>query len=246
MGFSGGGTNILKPHQHDGTVVQDGGPLNMDNVTQAQLNQGDIVFSDGVHLQRLAYPGVPAGESLTAAAASTAPAWIAAGGSGVTVLDSGQGVNSFDVGGSADPTFDSYRFIQIFVSWESSATGSVSLQFYDTAGTINGGTDYQRFAAVANQYVGSVYKETDIGNDLILTSNEINTGHYEIITFPVYPTFGTSINLTWQTSSMPNGTLEMRTTSALVNSVSTNIRGITNNGTGIVAGTCNYTVLGIP
>ena len=86
MGFSGGGTNILKPHTHDGTVVQDGGPLNMDNVTQAQLNAGDIVYSDGVHLQRLAYPGVPAGETLAAPALSTAPSWASAAGGGALEL----------------------------------------------------------------------------------------------------------------------------------------------------------------
>ena len=42
MGFSGGGSNILKAHTHDGTIVQDGGALNMDNVTQAGLQAGDM------------------------------------------------------------------------------------------------------------------------------------------------------------------------------------------------------------
>lgn len=53
MGFSGGGSNILKPHTHDGTVAQDGGVLNFDNVTQGSLTNGDLIYSDGVHLQRL-------------------------------------------------------------------------------------------------------------------------------------------------------------------------------------------------
>jgi len=53
MGFSGGGSNVLKPHTHDGTVSQDGGPLNFDNITQGQLNAGDVIYSDGVHIQRL-------------------------------------------------------------------------------------------------------------------------------------------------------------------------------------------------
>lgn len=82
MGFSGGGSNVLKPHTHDGTIAQDGGSLNMDNVTQAALQAGDVVYSDGVHLQRLAYPAVPANESLTATAASTAPSWAAGGATG--------------------------------------------------------------------------------------------------------------------------------------------------------------------
>ena len=78
MGFSGGGSNVLLPHTHDGTVTQDGGPLNFNNITQSQSAAGEVFFSDGAHLQQLAYPGVPAGETLTAAAASTAPSWVAA------------------------------------------------------------------------------------------------------------------------------------------------------------------------
>jgi len=80
MGFSGGGSNVLKSHTHDGTVTQDGGPLNFNNITQSQSAAGEVFYSDGVHLQQLAYPGVPAGETLTAAAASTAPSWAVAGG----------------------------------------------------------------------------------------------------------------------------------------------------------------------
>jgi hypothetical protein len=73
MGFSGGGSNVLKPHTHDGTVSQDGGPLNMDNVTQASLTAGDIVYSDGVHLQRL-----PVGADTTVLSVSgSTPSWSA-------------------------------------------------------------------------------------------------------------------------------------------------------------------------
>jgi hypothetical protein len=82
MGFSGGGSNVLKPHTHDGTVVQDGGSLDFNNITQSNSSAGEIFYSDGVHLQQLAYPGVPAGETLTAAAASTEPSWAAGGGAG--------------------------------------------------------------------------------------------------------------------------------------------------------------------
>lgn len=78
MGFSGGGSNVLKSHRHDGTVVQDGGSLDFNNITQSNSSAGQIFYSDGTHLQQLAYPGVPAGETLTAAAASAAPTWGAA------------------------------------------------------------------------------------------------------------------------------------------------------------------------
>jgi len=80
MGFSGGGTNILKPHSHDGRVVQDGGELDFNNITQANSSAGQIFYSNGTALQQLAYPGVPAGETLTAATLSTAPSWAAAAG----------------------------------------------------------------------------------------------------------------------------------------------------------------------
>ena len=44
MGFSGGGSNVLLPHQHDGTVSQDGGPLNFNNITQSQSAAGEVFF----------------------------------------------------------------------------------------------------------------------------------------------------------------------------------------------------------
>tara|TARA_B100000809_G_scaffold200416_1_gene200685 strand:+ start:336 stop:1118 length:783 start_codon:yes stop_codon:yes gene_type:complete len=78
MGFSGGGSNILKPHTHNGLTVLDGGALDFNNITQSQSTAGMVFFSDGTHLQQLAYPGVPAGETLTASALSTAPSWAAA------------------------------------------------------------------------------------------------------------------------------------------------------------------------
>tara|TARA_R110002051_G_scaffold36919_1_gene79771 strand:+ start:1072 stop:1818 length:747 start_codon:yes stop_codon:yes gene_type:complete len=77
MGFSGGGSNILKSHTHNGLTVQDGGALDFNDITQSQSSAGMVFFSDGTHLQQLAYPGSPAGETLTAVAASTSPSWVA-------------------------------------------------------------------------------------------------------------------------------------------------------------------------
>jgi len=73
MGFSGGGSNVLKPHKHS-SAVQDGSPLNMNNVTEATLNAGDIVYSDGSALQRL--PIGNTADSLVVSA--NAPSWGAA------------------------------------------------------------------------------------------------------------------------------------------------------------------------
>jgi len=73
MGFSGGGSNVLKPHKHS-SAVQDGSPLNMVNVTEASLNAGDIVYSDGNALQRLAI-GTPA-QLIQVNAGATAPEYV--------------------------------------------------------------------------------------------------------------------------------------------------------------------------
>ena len=79
MPFSGGGGGQLTNHVHDNTPLQ-GGPLSFNGTTIGGMSAGDITFSDGAALQTLSYPGVPAGETLTAVAASTAPSWVAAGG----------------------------------------------------------------------------------------------------------------------------------------------------------------------
>ena len=72
MGFNGGGGGQLLNHQHDGTLVADGGPLDFrTGVTQASLTSGDITFSDGVHLARL--PIGATGESLIVSGAL--PSW---------------------------------------------------------------------------------------------------------------------------------------------------------------------------
>jgi len=76
MGFSGGGSNVLLPHTHDGRVAQDGGELDFNGITQSNSSAGQIFYSNGTALQQLAYPGIPAGETLTAAALSTAPSWV--------------------------------------------------------------------------------------------------------------------------------------------------------------------------
>ena len=79
MPFSGGGGGQLTAHVHDNTPLQ-GGPLSFNGTTIGGMSAGDITYSDGAALQTLTYPAVPAGESLTAVAASTAPSWVAAGG----------------------------------------------------------------------------------------------------------------------------------------------------------------------
>ena len=76
MGFSGGGANVTTAHQHDGTVIQDGGALDFNNVTQAGLSAGDITYSNGTALQVLGLGS--ATDTLTVNAGETAPEWVAA------------------------------------------------------------------------------------------------------------------------------------------------------------------------
>ena len=83
MGFSGGGSNILKPHTHDGNIAQDGGALDMDGVTQGSLTAGDLIYSDGSNLQRLAIGG--SGQSLTSS--GSAPQWSAASSAAMELIE---------------------------------------------------------------------------------------------------------------------------------------------------------------
>jgi len=53
LGFGGGGSNQTRPHTHSNLILNDGGTLDMDNVTQANLTAGDMVYSNGAALQRI-------------------------------------------------------------------------------------------------------------------------------------------------------------------------------------------------
>jgi len=99
MGFSGGGSNILKAHKHS-SAVQDGSPLNMNNVTEATLSAGDVIFSDGAALQRLAI-GTPA-QQIKVNAGATAPEYFtpSAGGTWQVLVDeyNNTAANTLDTG----------------------------------------------------------------------------------------------------------------------------------------------------
>jgi len=127
MGFSGGGSNILLPHTHDGRISQDGGPLQFNNVTQSQSAAGEVFYSDGTALQQLVYPAVPAGETLTAVAASTAPSWAAGAAGSVFELVSTTelGVDANDITSTFVPILQSdISYLHCIVNGNTSATGS--------------------------------------------------------------------------------------------------------------------------
>lgn len=131
MGFSGGGSNVLKSHTHDGTIVQDGGSLNMDNITQGALTAGDLVFSDGIHLQRLAI-GTPA-QQLQVNPGATAPEYFtpAAAASTWTELLSLRdtaAANTFDTGYY---DWGDYRVLKFYWSgYADTGTAPFEVRFY--------------------------------------------------------------------------------------------------------------------
>ena len=73
MAFSGGGSNVLKPHTHDSGILQDGGSLRFDGITESSMASGSVTFSDGNNLQELAI-GSPSAQLIVNAGA-TAPEW---------------------------------------------------------------------------------------------------------------------------------------------------------------------------
>jgi len=102
MGFGAGGSGALPNHEHT-LIPLDGGPLDLAGVTVGSMNAGDITFSDGAALQQLAYPAVPANETLTAVALSSSPSWTAAaaGTNNRVILDS----QTFTADGATTITF---------------------------------------------------------------------------------------------------------------------------------------------
>jgi hypothetical protein len=96
MGFSGGGSNVLLPHTHDGTVSQDGGSLDFNNITQSNSASGQMFYSDGVHLQQLTI-GAPNDEIRVSGA--NIPEWYtpAAAGSNYEFLGSSSGTNTTSI-----------------------------------------------------------------------------------------------------------------------------------------------------
>jgi len=140
MGFSGGGSNVLKPHKHS-SAVQDGSPLNMVNVTEGSLNSGDTVYSDGNALQRLAV-GAP-GTTMTVSGGNL-PSWAAAASGAWTELVSIVAGDAADltVGSIGGTLFSGYEIIRVIGTFSQVVTGQYfNLQFYNGTAQI-AGTNY--------------------------------------------------------------------------------------------------------
>jgi len=80
MGFGGSGSSVTRAHTHDSGVINDGGSLNLNGVTQggAAMTTGAITFSDGAagNMQVLTLGN--ASDTLSVNAGATAPEWAAA------------------------------------------------------------------------------------------------------------------------------------------------------------------------
>lgn len=167
MGFSGGGSNVLKAHTHDGNIAQDGGALDMDGVTQGSLTAGDLIYSDGNNLQRLAIGG--SGQSLTSS--GSAPQWSAAGGAAIEILDqqtstTASPLNSFDFTLSPSITFPSTSEIYIWIRGATTTSADIQVRFGSSA---DGGI------------VSSVYEMTQSRSYQATQNNADYTSRGEII-----------------------------------------------------------------
>jgi len=169
MGFSGGGSNILKAHTHNGLTVQDGGALDFDDITQSQSSAGMVFYSDGTHLQQLAYPGSPAGETLTAAALSSAPSWGAAGGAFTNEGSDTEAVltTQLQVSGLSDKDF-----FQVFYNISTNASSTDPTHF----GVRLNGSSAANYGSVKVQAVNAASP----------TTAEVNGGTYWRISANLY------------------------------------------------------------
>lgn len=132
MGFSGGGSNVTKPHTHDSNIVQDGGSLAA-NVTQFGLTAGSILYSDGANIQELAVGS--ASDTLTVNGAATAPEWGAPPGAGAWV-NLGTGYEATPAA-TISLAVDDYDILEVF--YNCSINASAVDPTYMSA-TINGVT----------------------------------------------------------------------------------------------------------
>ena len=161
MPFNGGGGGALPPHEHT-NIANDGGPLDFNNTTIGSMNAGDITFSDGAALQTLTYPAIPAGETLTAAALSTAPSWAVAGSSAVwtEIAD----VTNGGVANLASGTFAHYDQLQMYCWRENNTSSSTGFIFNNTGGS--------------NQYSSHYFTDFTTDEDYANTHSVIINGSY--------------------------------------------------------------------
>jgi len=248
MGFSGGGSNVLKPHTHDGTISQDGGALDMDGVTQGSLTAGDLVYSDGSNLQRLAIGG--SGQSLTSS--GTAPQWSVTGAAGSWVsLFEGKAVDDMDVGGSGDTTFDDYDWIWVFCQYELTAGDGayIGYQVYDQTGLMTGASDYKSEGLQCSAGAGLVRVAVtdDFWDCGYSEKSNVTLGQVLFSTRPIKS--GGHVTGYFNSNGSPNNYQGWEAGIGWIQNVNTSIRGIKIQlnaaSAAIVTGSVTYKVMGL-
>ena len=195
MGFSGGGGSQTLPHTHDSNIANDGGALQFNNVTQGSMAAGDITYSDGSHLQVLSYPAIPAGESLSAPALSTAPTWAAAGATGsyqfIEKFTLGANSQYFDCTLATPYVYNDYDHLVLQLSLQASVTTNGQGLCCQYA---NSGTSY---------HTSNLFTMLTFVGDLTGVVKEYYGGHDCVVLQPSSGTVGDGIDDNhWVTANM--------------------------------------------
>jgi len=184
MGFSGGGANVTKAHTHDGSIVQDGGSLNFNNVTQAGLSAGDLTYSDGNALQVLGLGN--ATETLVVNGAATAPEWAVGGGAAglefVEEITQSADNPTFECELSSDYVYADYQelMLQIQMQYINDATDGVGIRCSYAFENLTYVGAYRNAGVYAA--IGGNLTMIGLGNTSsikIISDNTIDNGIYE-------------------------------------------------------------------
>jgi hypothetical protein len=141
MGFSGGGSNVLLPHTHDGRVSQDGGALNFSNITQSSSAAGQMFYSDGTALQQLSI-GAPNDEIRVSGA--NLPEWYTPAAASAT-WDILADVTLGAPGTLTSGTFSAQdRFIKVFFYGASVSSTTLGITCNASAGATEYATRFYR------------------------------------------------------------------------------------------------------
>jgi hypothetical protein len=205
MGFSGGGSNVTKAHTHSSSIVQDGGALAFNNITQAGMAEGDITYSDGTALQILGLGS--ATDTLTVNAGATAPEWAAGGGGGGSM----EFIERFTASASSTFTCTLATPVSDFVSIQcifrgqynpppTTSAGGLELQIAtdNTAPITNSG-----YSWAGNTLISDLDSQTDGGTDtdnFLIGPSTTSWGATGNITFDIQlnPLYTDFIACTWQ------------------------------------------------
>jgi len=239
MGFSGGGANVTKAHQHDSTVVQDGGALAA-NATQFGLTSGSMLYSDGTNIQEIAIGNT--GDVL-GTASGTIPTWAptVASASPWTSLVSQTDGDEFQVGEVGGSLFASSRFIHIIGQYRGTPSSNFACTMYNSTTTI---TDYDQVGINLQDSTYSAPATTGASSMTLGYCESDNTIFFDI-SFPVaVPGAATHGQLMYKSCSSGNNVRNWTDGVSWIND-NDDLAGIVFSPQNIHGGSCSYEVLGL-